>query len=35
VAAALAAGKPTRAEARGTRQSDGSLLAQTLKVEVD
>lgn len=35
VGAALAAGKPTRAEARGTRQADGSLLAQTLKVEVD
>jgi hypothetical protein len=35
VAAALAAGNPTRAEARGTRQPDGSLLAQTLKVEVD
>ena len=35
VATALSAGKPTRAEARGTRQPDGSLLAQTLKVEVD
>ncbi|HEY4572633.1 MAG TPA: DUF5666 domain-containing protein [Thermoanaerobaculia bacterium] len=35
VAAAVAAGKPTRAEARGTRQTDGSLLAQTIKAEVD
>jgi hypothetical protein len=35
VAASVSAGKPTRAEARGTRQADGSLLAQTLKVEVD
>jgi len=35
VRAALAAGKPTRAEARGTRQANGSLVAQTLKVEVD
>jgi hypothetical protein len=35
VAAAVAAGKPTRAEARGTRQADGSLLAQTIKAEVD
>ena len=35
VSAALSAGKPTRAEARGTRQADGSLLAQTIKAEVD
>jgi len=35
VAASVSAGKPTRAEARGTRQADGSLVAQTLKVEVD
>jgi len=35
VAAAVAAGKPTRAEARGTRQADGTLLAQTIKAEVD
>jgi hypothetical protein len=34
VAAALAAGKPTRAEARGTRRADGALVAQTIKVEV-
>jgi len=34
VAAAVTAGKPTRAEARGTRQADGSLLAQTIKAEV-
>lgn len=34
VAAAVTAGKPTRAEARGTRQADGSLLAQTVKAEV-
>jgi hypothetical protein len=35
VATAVAAGKPTRAEARGTRQADGALLAQTIKAEVD
>jgi hypothetical protein len=35
VAAAVAAGKPTRAEARGSRQASGALLAQTIKVEVD
>jgi len=35
VAAAVAAGKPTRAEARGTRQAGGALLAQTIKAEVD
>ncbi|MFL6237156.1 MAG: hypothetical protein ACJ76N_28765 [Thermoanaerobaculia bacterium] len=34
VADAVAAGKPTRAEARGTLQA-GVLLAQTLKAEVD
>ncbi|HEY3571495.1 MAG TPA: DUF5666 domain-containing protein [Thermoanaerobaculia bacterium] len=34
MAAAVTAGKPTRAEARGTRQADGSLLAQTIKAEV-
>jgi hypothetical protein len=34
VADAVAAGKPTRAEARGTLQA-GVLLAQTLKTEVD
>src|SRR4051812_6212511 len=33
VAAALAAGKRTRIEGRGTRQADGSLLAQTIKAE--
>ena len=33
VAAAMAAGKPTRAEARGTLQA-GVLLAQTIKAEV-
>jgi Domain of unknown function (DUF5666) len=35
VAAAVTAGKPARAEARGIRQADGSLLAQTIKAEVD
>ncbi|PYQ65213.1 MAG: hypothetical protein DMF53_05955 [Acidobacteria bacterium] len=35
VATAVTAGKPTRAEARGTRQADGTLLAQTIKAEVD
>lgn len=35
VAASVAAGKPTRAEARGVRQAGGALVAQTLKVEVD
>jgi hypothetical protein len=35
VAAAVAAGKPTRAEARGTLQTGGTLLAQTIKAEVD
>jgi len=35
VADALAAHRPTRVEGRGTRQADGSILAQTLKAEVD
>lgn len=35
VARAVAANRPTRAEGRGTRQANGSFLAQTLKVEVD
>jgi hypothetical protein len=35
VAAAVKAGKPTRAEGSGTLQADGSLLAKTLKAEVD
>jgi hypothetical protein len=35
VAAAVAAGKATRAEARGSRQASGVLLAQTIKAEVD
>jgi hypothetical protein len=35
VAAAVNAGKPTRAEARGTLRADGALVAQTLKAEVD
>jgi hypothetical protein len=34
VAAAVAAGKPTRAEAHGTPRADGALLAQTIKAEV-
>ncbi len=34
-AAAVAANRPVRAEGRGTRQADGSFVAQTLKVEVD
>jgi hypothetical protein len=34
VAAAVRAGKPTRAEGSGTLQADGSLLAKTLKAEV-
>jgi len=33
--AALAANKRVRAEARAIRQADGSLLAQTIKIEVD
>jgi hypothetical protein len=35
VAAAVNAGKPTRAEARGTLRADGALVAQTIKAEVD
>jgi len=35
VAASVAAAKPTRVEGRGVRQADGSLLAQTIKAEVD
>lgn len=35
VSAAVAAGRPVRAEGRGIRQADGSFIAQTLKVEVD
>ena len=35
VARSVDAGRPTRAEGRGTRQTDGSIVAQTLKVEVD
>jgi len=34
VAAAVKAGKPTRAEARGTLRADGVLVAQTIKAEV-
>jgi hypothetical protein len=34
VADAVAAAKPTRAEARGTRRADGVLLAQTIKAEI-
>jgi hypothetical protein len=35
VAAAVNAGKPTRAEARGTLRADGALVAQTIKAEID
>ncbi len=35
VATAVSRNRPVRAEGRGTRQADGSFLAQTLKVEVD
>jgi hypothetical protein len=35
VAAAVNAGKPTRAEARGTLRADGALVAQTIKAAVD
>ncbi len=35
VAASVAGGDPTRVEGRGARQADGSLLAQTIKAEVD
>ena len=34
VTASVTAGKPTRAQARGTRQANGDLLAQTIKAEV-
>jgi hypothetical protein len=34
VAASVAAGRATRAEARGTRRADGALVAQTIKAEV-
>jgi hypothetical protein len=33
VAAAVAAGRRTRVEGRGTRQADGTLVAQTIKAE--
>jgi hypothetical protein len=35
VAGSVASGDPTRVEGRGTRQADGSFLAQTIKAEVD
>jgi hypothetical protein len=35
LADAVAAGKHPRAEARGTLQADGSLLAKTIKAEID
>ena len=35
VASSVAAGRPTRVEGRGTRQADGSIVAQTIKAEVD
>jgi hypothetical protein len=35
IADSLASGDPTRVEGRGARQADGSLLAKTLKAEVD
>lgn len=35
VAGSVASGDPVRAEGRGTRQGDGSIVALTLKVEVD
>jgi hypothetical protein len=35
VSASVAAGKPTRVEGRGTRQADGTFVAQTIKAEVD
>lgn len=35
VAASVQSGDPTRVEGRGVRQADGSLLAQTIKAEVD
>ncbi|HKH49132.1 MAG TPA: DUF5666 domain-containing protein [Thermoanaerobaculia bacterium] len=35
IADSLASGDPTRVEGRGARQADGSILARTLKAEVD
>jgi len=35
IADSLASGDPTRVEGRGARQTDGSILAKTLKAEVD
>ncbi|HEV2844925.1 MAG TPA: hypothetical protein VG477_08775 [Thermoanaerobaculia bacterium] len=35
VSGAVAANRPVRAEGRGTRQDNGAILANTLKVEVD
>jgi len=35
IAGSVAANRPTRVEGRGTRQADGSILALTLKAEVD
>ena len=35
VAGSVASGDPTRVEGRGTRQTDGSILALTIKAEVD
>lgn len=35
VSTAVGRNRPVRAEGRGTRQADGSFVAQTLKVEVD
>jgi hypothetical protein len=35
VSRAVAANRPVRAEGRGTRQGNGTILALTLKVEVD
>ncbi len=35
VSTALGRNRPVRAEGRGTRQADGSFVAQTIKVEVD
>lgn len=35
VAGAVAAGRPTRVEGRGTRQADGSFVAATIKAETD
>jgi len=35
IAGSVASGDPTRVEGRGTRQADGSILARTIKAEVD